>query len=43
MHPDLVDVIWSTPGASAWSSVAGAEAMLSLLDEYQVTGPGAET
>jgi hypothetical protein len=34
-HPDLVDVIWSTPGAAAYTTVIGAETMLSLLDEYQ--------
>ena len=36
-HPDLVDVIWSTPGAAAYTSVDGARAMVTLLDEYDVS------
>jgi hypothetical protein len=42
-HPDLVDVIWSTPGAAAYTTVAGAETMLSLLDEYQPPATRAES
>ncbi|HSB85957.1 MAG TPA: nuclear transport factor 2 family protein [Ilumatobacteraceae bacterium] len=36
-HPDLVDVIWASPGAAAYSTVEGARAMVSLLDEYDAT------
>ena len=39
-HPDLVEVIWSTPGAAAYTTVLGARTMLSLLDEYQNTTTG---
>ena len=39
-HPDLVDVIWSTPGAAAYTTVLGARTMLSLLDEYQTAAIG---
>ena len=33
-RPDLVEVISATPGAAAYSTVEGARAMVSLLDEY---------
>jgi hypothetical protein len=39
-HPDLVEVIWSTPGAAAYTTVLGARTMRSLLDEYQNTTTG---
>jgi hypothetical protein len=35
-HPDLVPVIWSEPGAAAFTDRRGAEAVLSLLDPYEV-------
>jgi hypothetical protein len=39
-HPDLVEVIWSTPGAAAYTTVLGARTMLSLLDEYETVRSG---
>jgi hypothetical protein len=39
-HPDLVEVICSTPGAAAYTTVLGARTMLSLLDEYQTATTG---
>ncbi len=39
-YPDLVDVIWSTPGAATYTTVLGATTMLSLLDEYQAATTG---
>jgi len=34
-HEDLVTIIWSDPGAVAFTDRAGAEAALSVLDEYE--------
>jgi hypothetical protein len=42
-HPDLAEVIWSTPGAAAYTTVVGAETMLSLLDDYQPPATRAES
>jgi hypothetical protein len=40
-HPDLVHVIWSTPGAAAYTTVLGAQTMISLLDDYETSTGGA--
>lgn len=34
-HPELEEVIWSEAGSVGYSTVAGAEAMLGLIDEYE--------
>jgi hypothetical protein len=35
VHEELVPIIWSDPGAVAFTDRAGAEAALSVLDEYE--------
>ena len=38
-HPDVVEIIWSTPGAALYTTPAGARAALELLDEYEASKP----